>query len=125
MSTNLNWSATPRTTRPREQIKVIRYDLPTLAVNVKPDYSYYLIGQAARARRRTEPGSERSCAQYRLELLPTQANADARTIVSDGARIVSDGARIEVTGAGWMDHEFGTNFLEPLQLDEARAWAAS
>lgn len=32
--------------------------------------------------------------------------------------ITIDGARIEVTGASWMDHEFGTSFLEK----EQRGW---
>ena len=43
--------------------------------------------------------------------------------------IVIDGERFEVTGESWMDHEFGTSFLEPeqqgwdwlsIQLDDGR-----
>ncbi len=30
--------------------------------------------------------------------------------------ITTDGRRVEVTGASWMDHEFGTSMLEPDQL---------
>ena len=43
--------------------------------------------------------------------------------------LVVDGERFEVTGESWMDHEFGTSFLEPeqqgwdwlsMQLDDGR-----
>ena len=43
--------------------------------------------------------------------------------------LVVDGERFEVTGDSWMDHEFGTSFLEPeqqgwdwlsIQLDDSR-----
>lgn len=41
---------------------------------------------------------------YSLTRMPTQGT------------LVIDGQRIEVSGESWMDHEFGTSFLEPGQI---------
>ena len=51
------------------------------------------------------------------------------TRMSTSGTLTIDGERFDVTGLSWMDHEFGTNFLEPdqrgwdwlaLQLDDGR-----
>ena len=65
--------------------------------------------QAAGDQRRRRHQPEGRADRQRVALLLAHAHADARR------RSSIDGERFEVTGESWMDHEFGTSFLEPEQ----------
>jgi predicted secreted hydrolase len=72
-----------------------------------------LHGNAGFSQKGAEPGN--ASHYYSLTRMPTRG------------RIMLDGQPIDVSGSSWMDHEFGTSFLEPgqqgwdwfsLQLDD-------
>ena len=65
--------------------------------------------QAARHQRRRRHQPEGRAGRQRLALLLDDADADARTAESSTATAV------DVSGESWMDHEFGTSFLEAEQ----------
>jgi predicted secreted hydrolase len=61
-----------------------------------------LQGDEGFSRKGAQPGN--ASHYYSLTRMPTRGT------------ITLDGARHEVAGASWMDHEFGTSFLEPGQV---------
>lgn len=61
-----------------------------------------LHGESGYSRKGPSPGN--ASHYYSLTRMPTRGT------------LTVDGERVEVTGASWMDHEFGTSFLEPGQL---------
>ena len=69
-------------------------------------------GQGGRHSRHQRHQPEGRAARQRLALLLADAHAD------DAARSRSTASAFAVTGESWMDHEFGTSFLEP----EQRGW---
>lgn len=63
-----------------------------------------LHGESGYSRKGPSPGN--ASHYYSLTRMPTRGT------------LTVDGERVEVTGASWMDHEFGSSFLEPGQ----RGW---
>ncbi len=61
-----------------------------------------LHGEAGYSRKGPSPGN--ASHYYSLTRMPTRGT------------LTVDGERVQVTGASWMDHEFGTSFLEPGQV---------
>jgi predicted secreted hydrolase len=61
-----------------------------------------LHGEAGYSRKGAEPGN--ASHYYSLTRMPTRGV------------LTVEGERFEVSGLSWMDHEFGTSFLEPAQL---------
>ena len=61
-----------------------------------------LHGDAGLSRKGAEPGN--ASHYYSMTRMPT------------AGQLRLDGERIDVTGTSWMDHEFGTTFLEPGQV---------
>ncbi|HCQ97785.1 MAG TPA: carotenoid 1,2-hydratase [Acidobacteria bacterium] len=59
-------------------------------------------GERGLSRKGVEPGN--ASYYYSMTRMPTSGH------------LVLDGETISVTGASWMDHEFGTTFLEPSQV---------
>ena len=75
-----------------------RFGVDLRLAPVKPEV---LHGDAGFSRKGAQPGN--ASYYYSLTRLRTHG------------RIVLDGAEIDVEGLSWMDHEFGTSFLEPSQ----------
>ncbi len=71
-------------------------------LRLAPGKSPTLHGDAGLSRKGAEPGN--ASHYYSMTRMPTEGE------------LRLDGERIAVTGTSWMDHEFGTTFLEPGQV---------
>ena len=73
-----------------------------IALELEPGRGPLLHGQAGLSQKGAQEGN--ASHYYSLTRLPTQG------------RIRIDSREFEVAGLSWMDHEFGTSFLEPEQI---------
>jgi predicted secreted hydrolase len=71
-------------------------------LTLEPGKPFVLQGPAGYSRKGREPGN--ASHYYSLTRMPTIG------------RVVIDGESFEVSGSSWMDHEFGSSFLEPAQV---------
>ena len=71
-------------------------------LSLEPGKGATLHGESGLSRKGVEPGN--ASYYYSMTRMPTSG------------QLVLDGETIAVTGASWMDHEFGTTFLEPSQV---------
>jgi predicted secreted hydrolase len=71
-------------------------------LRLEPGKPPTLHGDAGLSRKGAEPGN--ASHYYSMTRMPT------------AGQLRLDGERIDVTGTSWMDHEFGTTFLEPGQV---------
>ena len=71
-------------------------------LNLEPGKGAIPHGERGLSRKGIEPGN--ASYYYSMTRMPTSGH------------LVLDGETISVTGASWMDHEFGTTFLEPSQV---------
>ena len=71
-------------------------------LSLAPGKGATLHGESGLSRKGVEPGN--ASYYYSMTRMPTSG------------QLVLDGETIAVTGASWMDHEFGTTFLEPSQV---------
>ena len=71
-------------------------------LRLEPGKGVILHGERGLSRKGVEPGN--ASYYYSMTRMPTSGH------------LVLDGETISVTGASWLDHEFGTTFLEPSQV---------
>ena len=73
-----------------------------IELNLVPGKQLVIQGENGVSQKGNAPGN--ASHYYSLTRMPTTGT------------IVIDGQRVEVSGESWMDHEFGTSFLEPGQI---------
>ncbi len=78
------------------------HDRLAIALLLEPGKPWVAQGEQGYSRKGSAPGN--ASHYYSLTRMPT------------AGRLVVDGEAFEVSGTSWMDHEFGSSFLEPEQV---------
>ncbi len=78
------------------------HDRLGIGLRLEPGKAWVAQGEQGYSRKGSAPGN--ASHYYSLTRMPTSG------------RLVIDGEAFEVTGTSWMDHEFGSSFLEPAQV---------